>query len=429
MLYILALVVIVIVYTGITCAYRINCINKTASNVSEEVQATQKAGYSLELPGLHADQSQNSFPLYVELLDSFSAISPEELVKLKPIGRQTNATRAAFEPLALVLGKYAKASSLEYFDYDVDQLKSKDYYLFWLPSMKNAAQVLAGRAVASAKEGLWEEAKLDLTASLRIAGHVGQSSFLITHLVQISILLRVLEAVQRVANFSTSREHLFSLRACLEEHFPLLSFAKSIKGEIRYGYAVANNRPVSAGTSLEKVKEFLNAMKSRSSSIYFALMPEQVRRDAELAAHLQTYREILQCVGGVPLLKAVASLTDLESKLLSSPNPSLQAVLSRNHNRFSQILQSELLVRVRFDATLVYLELLAFNFEYGHFPSSLAGLSVAAVDGFSPTSSLLKYRPGENGFSLYSVGPLNRDNGRPGLWTLLEPNPGFSYTK
>lgn len=416
-------------YVG--CQRFMGTAGMTPEALQREIDGARREGLPLEfdeiIPPL-PDPKRNAAIAYREV--------SERMVK-KPMGELRRALYALYLPgvepgqIRIAqegLRKYAKeleqvgaASRLPECVFDRDWSLGANLPFPELAQLKSCGQMLAARALLSAREGRFGDSERDLRATFAMATHVGSEPTLISGLVQTAIEAFALRAISTIVLRNPNDVRATAMADRLLDTYPKgASLMNALKGEIAFGQIVIK--------TLKDLREIeaLSAGEERSATpnpLNNIITPE-LRRTWQIR-NLQFWRRAFQKIresDGDPIvagkiLDEEVEKEDAQKDMGHLMNRILFPVFGQAGIAFANTHAHAEVVR----ATSA---LMKYRKRHGRFPNELSevGKFVDKMDG-----KPLRYQRTASGFKVWSIGHDLDDNrgapkgveGRKGMDTVV----------
>jgi hypothetical protein len=416
-----AIVVIAVLGVGGVWAFRwlndtFGDLREAARSLPAELAAAKREGLPLEPADLRrkppVPDSRNAAPYLREMARECEATRARSSAETGDVGAamrrpgrsaaDRQAARDLLERESRMIELAEKVAAKPDCDMDKPYEQGPELMFPEFVAARQAARLLAIRAILSSDSGRLQSAFRDIGAGLRLARHAGREPVVIAMLVQIAIEAIMGAALEQVVLDHIGEPRVIRLaEGTLAAQGPLPSIEHAFRGEVVMGRRggdlgqLTGSQPsadVQRRTSSQSGRNaFCNASEARVVSFW--------RRSF---ASLREHR-------GDPAAQADAQQAALGEIEANSRKPSylLVNILAPALTRLSdKVLHMQAQRHLR--ATL--LRIVSYRNRTGAFPRDLAQLGGnVALDPFS--GKPLVYRRSERGFVLYSIGMDRKDDG------------------
>ena len=388
-----------------------------AATLPGEIEGAKREGLSLTPDDLKritpVPDSQNAAYLYSQIpagnVSDIEETARWAVVKGTATDAERQKTQRLLEKTAPQLLLAEQAALLPDCDFHLNWKLGPNLVLPKYAPAREAARLLAAKAVMQSDAGHPEAALHTIWIGMRMAQHLSREPSLIPLLVRIAIESIMDRPFQYVLKHYANRPDVLRLAEQTERGFGAMpDIAHAMRGEVVCTRIWAN-----------RIRN--NEERELSNRLLMTGTPQSVVVDANEAHSLAFWRQVFAALKSTPedpmatyrAFKAInvateAKATDRNDK--QKPTYELSVILCPY---FSTAADKVVLNEAERRLRRTFLALLAYRQQKGRFPETLSLLSPSAPnDPF--ISQPLHYRKTEQGFLLYSVGEnLTDDGGNP----------------
>ena len=385
-----------------------------AARLPAELAAARSEGLPLTPADLRrpyrVPPSENAAPLYRRIDSILKALPKTESAEDGAVNKLARSARPAEKALARrivqrrskVLALVDQAAARTHCDFEREFDKGPDLMLPEYASMRQAARLLAGRALLRAEDGDLEGAFQSIATGAKIGRHAGEDPILIALLVNIAIYSIMDSAFHDLLLRSSTDPRARSLAARTLKFPELPALAHCYRGEVVMG-RVVTGRIRESGSFIEELSPLLRGKSAKTRA---------AMADAWDVRMLQYWRKCfaaLRQAGSDPVLqvRALKPASDELEGRMGEPTYELAAIIMPVFSQVGMKLASAHEQERLRQTILLIAQYRRVNQAW---PPSLSQLA-APVEPDMFTGQPPIYRRTPDGFILYSVGDNLKDDG------------------